>query len=118
MHNQPIDLALERQLRALKFEIEINRQRLNFARAENKWDLETRILILLSELHAQYFNLSSKNLEPLYDQPVRVVFGPGAEEGIVMVGDQYQEYIAALNNNQREFVGFIELSYVSKADVA
>ena len=82
---------MNKTLNALSFQIETNRQRLQHAMDADKPDLAQRTLLLLTHLHAAFYDEVKKGLTMERAQKQLIVFSEAYQDGKLMTLQEYHE---------------------------
>ncbi len=89
------------KLKALKLDIETNKQRLNFAVSTRNDELTNRTLRLLSILKGQFVDEASKSLELKQDVRFYLVFSEENMDGQRMSATEYRAFSKRLSRLNR-----------------
>ena len=91
-------------LKSLAFNIEVNRQRLHYAIETGNQDLVQRMVALLAQLQAQFFDQAKKevNMSKRQTQKLYLVFSDANLDGALMTLTEYRALCRKMSRSDRE----------------
>ncbi len=89
-------------LNRLALDIETNRQRLEHARRNRDYDLEMRVLKLLIQLEASYFDSTKRHYSNETDVEYFLIFSDEFPDGVRLSLNQVQSLMRGMSRGDRE----------------